>query len=55
MPEFGANGKEGITLRHALTHTGGFRLLQVGWPESGWEEIVARIKQDDSSPPARAR
>ncbi len=25
IPEFGVNGKEGITIRHLLTHTGGFR------------------------------
>jgi CubicO group peptidase (beta-lactamase class C family) len=43
VPEFGVHGKEGITLRHALTHTGGFRLLQLGWPEASWEAIVARI------------
>jgi CubicO group peptidase (beta-lactamase class C family) len=43
LPEFGARGKEGITLRHLLTHTGGFRLLNVGWPEASWEEIVATI------------
>ena len=24
LPEFGARGKESITLRHVLTHTGGF-------------------------------
>lgn len=43
LPEFGAAGKGGITLRHALTHTGGFRMLEVGWPEASWDEIVARI------------
>jgi CubicO group peptidase (beta-lactamase class C family) len=25
VPEFGANGKGGVTIRHCLTHTGGFR------------------------------
>ena len=43
VTEFGAGGKERITLRHALTHTGGFRSLQVGWPEAEWEETIARI------------
>jgi CubicO group peptidase (beta-lactamase class C family) len=43
IPEFAANGKEGITLRHLLTHTGGIRMLDVGWPRLPWEEIVARI------------
>src|SRR5690606_22323590 len=32
LPEFGANGKDRITLRHLLTHTGGVRMLDVGWP-----------------------
>lgn len=43
VPEFAAGGKETITLRHALTHTGGFRMLDVGWPRMSWEETVARI------------
>lgn len=43
LPEFGANGKDRITLRHLLTHTGGIRMLDVGWPGAPWEEIVARI------------
>jgi CubicO group peptidase (beta-lactamase class C family) len=43
IPEFAAKGKEKITLRHALTHTGGFRLLNVGWPEAGWDAIIATI------------
>jgi CubicO group peptidase (beta-lactamase class C family) len=43
LPEFAANGKEGITLRHLLTHTGGIRMLDTGWPQRSWEEIVARI------------
>jgi CubicO group peptidase (beta-lactamase class C family) len=43
IPEFAANGKEGITLRHLLTHTAGIRMLDVGWPQLPWEEIIARI------------
>jgi CubicO group peptidase (beta-lactamase class C family) len=43
VPEFAAHGKEGITLRHLLTHTAGIRMLDVGWPERTWEEILARI------------
>lgn len=43
LPEFGANGKEEITLRHILTHTAGIRMPDVGWPRLSWEEIVARI------------
>lgn len=43
VPEFAQNGKEAITIRHALTHTGGFRLPQVGWPAASWEETIARV------------
>lgn len=43
VPEFGVNGKEAITLRHALTHTGGFRMLDVGWPRLTWDETIAKI------------
>jgi len=43
VPEFAANGKEVITLRHLLTHTGGIRMLDTGWPQRSWEEIIAKI------------
>lgn len=43
LPEFGAHGKTEITLRHLLTHTGGIRMLNVGWPEASWDEILTTI------------
>ena len=48
VPEFGANGKEGITVRHCLTHTGGFRTADAVMsaakdPVANWEEVVAGI------------
>jgi CubicO group peptidase (beta-lactamase class C family) len=43
VPEFAAHGKEGITIRHLLTHTAGIRMLDVGWPQDSWEQIIARI------------
>lgn len=43
LPEFAVHGKEGITLRHLLTHTAGIRMLDVGWPAKSWSEIVAGI------------
>lgn len=43
LPAFGAQGKGGITLRHVLTHTGGFRMLATGWPEASWDEIIDTI------------
>jgi CubicO group peptidase (beta-lactamase class C family) len=50
LPEFAAGGKEGITLRHALTHTGGFRMLDVGFPAASWDEILARIAASRREP-----
>jgi len=43
VPAFAAGGKEGITLRHALTHTGGFRMLATGWPGLSWDEVIAKV------------
>lgn len=43
LPEFGAHGKDRITLRHILTHTGGIRMLNIGWPNASWEEILQAI------------
>lgn len=43
VPEFAAHGKGEITLRHLLTHTGGIRMLSLGWPEATWDEIIAGI------------
>lgn len=43
IPEFGIKGKEIVTLRQVLTHTGGIRMLNVGWPEASWDEIIALI------------
>jgi CubicO group peptidase (beta-lactamase class C family) len=43
LPEFAAGGKEGVTVRHLLTHTGGLRMLDVGWPALDWDAIVAKV------------
>ncbi|MBW3614797.1 MAG: beta-lactamase family protein [Actinobacteria bacterium] len=48
VPEFGAHGKEAITIRHCLTHTGGFRTADrvrssTHDPEEWWAEVVAGI------------
>lgn len=43
IPEFAANGKAAVTLRHVLTHTGGFRFTATQWRTESWEEIVAQI------------
>ena len=43
LPEFAAHGKDRITLRHILTHTSGIRMLNIGWPNASWDEILDTI------------
>jgi CubicO group peptidase (beta-lactamase class C family) len=48
VPEFGAHGKDRITIRHLLTHTGGFRAgdqvrSNAPDPAEWWAEMVAGI------------
>ena len=43
LPGFAAGGKGAITIRHLLTHTGGFRMLDVGFPHDAWDEILSRV------------
>ena len=42
IPEFAANGKEGITIAHLLTHTGGFRSADNIPAETEWTEMIRR-------------
>ncbi len=43
LPAFAAEGKQLVTLRQLLTHTAGFRFVELNWPESDWDEIIARL------------
>ena len=43
VPEFAANGKERITIRHLLTHTAGIRGLLGRWEAGAWDEIIAAV------------
>ncbi|HXX36767.1 MAG TPA: serine hydrolase domain-containing protein [bacterium] len=43
IPEFGTHGKAGVTIRHLLTHTGGFRGGIRARPDAPWDEVIARI------------
>ena len=43
IPEFGSHGKEAVAVRHLLTHTGGIRTLETGWPDADWETTIAEI------------
>lgn len=43
IPEFAANGKGGVTLRHILTHTAGFRLVPLKWRTESWDQTIGRL------------
>lgn len=43
IPEFGQHGKEHITIRHLLTHTAGFPLLDTGYPKADWQESLQTV------------
>jgi CubicO group peptidase (beta-lactamase class C family) len=42
-PEFGCNGKETATVRHLLTHRGGFPFADFGQATPDWESLVATV------------
>jgi CubicO group peptidase (beta-lactamase class C family) len=43
VPEFAARGKQDVTVRQVLTHTGGFRSVVFRYPEQTWDEAVAAV------------
>ncbi|MGF1633999.1 MAG: serine hydrolase domain-containing protein [Phycisphaerae bacterium] len=43
IPEFAVGGKEAITTRHLLSHTGGFRSVSSNFSAATYEEIIDRI------------
>ncbi len=43
IPEFARHGKEGVTIRHLLTHTGGLRNADGVNATLSWDEQIARI------------
>ncbi len=43
LPGFEQNGKGGITVRHVLTHTGGFRAAKTEYPRDSWEQAVQAV------------
>jgi CubicO group peptidase (beta-lactamase class C family) len=49
IPEFGANGKESITIWHLLTHTAGIRADQIA-RHLAWEETIRFICQAPLEP-----
>lgn len=43
VPEFGQRGKEDVTIRHVLTHTGGFRSVVFRYPQQTWGEAIDAV------------
>jgi CubicO group peptidase (beta-lactamase class C family) len=43
IPEFGVKGKERVTIRHVLTHTGGFPGAVLQWSADPWEKAIAEL------------
>ena len=58
VPEFGAGGKDAITLRHLLTHTSAMRSPVSGWPavtpEAIWDRVKDAKLQAGATPGERA-
>jgi len=56
IPEFGANGKDQVTLRHLLTHTSGLPPIpRISGPWSGTEPLLKAIYADRLISPPGAR
>ena len=45
LPEFEGKGKEQVTIRHLLTHTGGIAANDSGYPEATWDESIRLIAE----------
>src|SRR5260221_2165544 len=50
VPEFGTKGKDAITIRHVLTHTGGFRGTVGPWTSDPWDKIIGEICDAEIEP-----
>ena len=50
LPGFEANGKEAVTVRHLLTHTGGFRAAVLDHPRTPWADAVAAVNAARAEP-----
>ena len=43
IPGFDAGGKGAVTVRHLLTHTGGFRQVSSNWSPEPWSRVIERV------------
>ena len=52
IPEFAAHGKDSVTLKQVLTHTGGFRVADAVPEPTPWPETLSRICEAPLEPNA---
>lgn len=52
LPAFAAGGKEGVTVAHVLTHTGGFRHAGSNTSPEPWDAVLAKICESSLQPGA---
>ncbi len=50
LPEFAQHGKDSITIRHVLTHTGGFRAASFKENRDAWDRAIAAISSARPEP-----
>ena len=50
LPEFAANGKDAVTIRHLLTHTAPLRAIETGWPNADWDGVIQRLCDAEPEP-----
>ena len=50
IPEFAQGGKENVTPRHLLTHTGGFRATRFRFPDDDWDTVIRIICETPIEP-----
>ncbi len=50
IPAFAQGGKERVTPRHLLTHTGGFRATRFRFPDDDWDTIIRIICETPIEP-----
>ncbi|QDU71594.1 serine hydrolase domain-containing protein [Mucisphaera calidilacus] len=50
IPEFATHGKQRVTTRHILTHTGGFRAAPYEFPRDDWQTILNTIYESKREP-----
>ena len=55
VPEFAANGKEGVTVEHVLTHRAGLAFAPLGYPKMCDRDARLADRPDEGKGPRRVR